>query len=216
MFHSCTMPYVPAVARILPLGLKATWLPPPRGDKTARAGWARTSSLLARASGVGAMRQAAAASCDAVTGSEASSASLWAASWPETAARASCWAWLSHYPDIGIARQPVRAQGTRGPAVAAGPSPRPAPLHAHVFLLDQPGRTVVRRAAAALPGPGRVLLPRRAHHRAGRVDQDLECQRPALQVDQDSRPDHRPHLPLLLTHLRTGTLAVVRLSGLGS
>jgi transposase len=27
-----------------------------------------------------------------------------------------------------------------------------------------------------------------------------------LQVDQDCRPDHRPHLPILLTHLRTGTL----------
>jgi hypothetical protein len=26
-------------------------------------------------------------------------------------------------------------------------------------------------------------------------------------VDQDRRPDHRPHLPLLLTHLRTGSLA---------
>jgi hypothetical protein len=26
-------------------------------------------------------------------------------------------------------------------------------------------------------------------------------------VDQDRRPDHRPHLPILLTHLRTGTLA---------
>ena len=76
-----------------------------------------------------------------------------------------------------------------------------------VFLLDQPGRAVVRRTAATLPGPRRVLLPRRPHHRAGRVDQDLERQRPALQVDQDRRPDHRPHLPLLLTHLRTGTLA---------
>jgi N-methylhydantoinase B len=28
-------------------------------------------------------------------------------------------------------------------------------------------------------------------------------------VDQDRRPDHRPHLPLLLTHLRTGTLDVI-------
>jgi hypothetical protein len=28
-------------------------------------------------------------------------------------------------------------------------------------------------------------------------------------VDQDRRPDHRPHLPLLLTHLRTGTLGLV-------
>ena len=53
---------------------------------------------------------------------------------------------------------------------------------------------------------GRVLLARRAHRHAGGLDQDLECQRPALQVDQDRRPDHRPHLPLLLTHLRNGTL----------
>jgi hypothetical protein len=28
-------------------------------------------------------------------------------------------------------------------------------------------------------------------------------------VDQDRRPDHRPDLPLLFTHLRTGTLATV-------
>src|SRR6516162_8106725 len=90
--------------------------------------------------------------------------------------------------------------------MAAGPSPRPAPLHAHVFVLDQPGRAVVRRAPAALPGPRRVLLARRAHHRAGDLDQVLERQRPALQVDQDRRSDHRPHLPILLTHLRTGTL----------
>jgi hypothetical protein len=33
-----------------------------------------------------------------------------------------------------------------------------------------------------------------------------ECRCPAVQVDQDRRPDHRPHLPLLLTHLRTGSL----------
>ena len=66
---------------------------------------------------------------------------------------------------------------------------------------------MVRRAAAALPGPRRVLLARRAHHRAGDLDQVLERQRPALQVDQDRRSDHRPHLPILLTHLRTGTLA---------
>src|ERR1035438_7721794 len=90
--------------------------------------------------------------------------------------------------------------------MAAGPSPGPAALHPDLLLLDQPGRAVVRRTAAALPGPRRVLLPRRAHHRAGRLDHDLERHRPALQVDQDRRPDHRPHLPLLLTHLRTGTL----------
>ena len=103
-------------------------------------------------------------------------------------------------------RQPVRTQGPRGAQVAAGPPPRPAALHSHLLLVDQPGRAVVRRTAAPLPGPRRVLLARRAHRRAGGLDQDLERHRPALQVDQDRRPDHRPHLPLLLTHLRTGTL----------
>jgi transposase len=104
-------------------------------------------------------------------------------------------------------RQPVRAQGARGAQVAAGPSPRTAALHPDLLLLDQPGRAVVRRIAAPLPGPRHILLPRRSHHWAGRLDQGLERQRPALPVDQDRRPDHRPHLPLLLTHLRTWTLA---------
>ena len=85
----------------------------------------------------------------------------------------------------------------------------------HLLILDQPGRAVVRRIAAPLPGPRRVLLPRRTHHHAGGLDHDLESQCPALQVDQDRRPDHRPHLPLLLTHLRTGTLAVARHAGCG-
>src|ERR1022692_4706677 len=92
--------------------------------------------------------------------------------------------------------------------MAAGSPPRPAALHPDLLLMDKPGRAVVRRTATALPGPRRVLLPRRAHHRTGRLDHDLERHRPALQVDQDRRPDHRPHLPLLLTHLRTGTLAM--------
>src|SRR6266702_6291359 len=90
--------------------------------------------------------------------------------------------------------------------MAAGSSPGPAALHSDLLLLDQPGGTVVRRVAAALPGPRRVLLARRTHHRTAGLDQDLEYQRPALQLDQDRRSDHRPHLPLLLTHLRTGTL----------
>src|SRR5271165_3680604 len=96
--------------------------------------------------------------------------------------------------------------------MAACSSPGPVALHSDLLLLDQPGGTVVRRVAAALPGPRRVLLARRTHHRTAGLDQDLECQRPALQVDQDRRSDHRPHLPLLLTHLRTGTLAAIVLS----
>src|SRR6266536_3058425 len=97
----------------------------------------------------------------------------------------------------------MRSTGRPRPA---WPSTCPAALHPDLLLLDQPGRAVVRRTAAPLPGPRRVLLPRRAHHRTGELDQDLEQPCPALQVDQARRPDHRPHLPLLLTHLRTGTL----------
>src|SRR5450755_432133 len=66
---------------------------------------------------------------------------------------------------------------------------------------------MVRRIAAAMPGTRSVLLTRRAHGRARRVDQDLERSRPALHLNQDPRPDHRPHLPVLLTYLRTGSLA---------
>src|SRR5712692_7063375 len=90
--------------------------------------------------------------------------------------------------------------------MAARPPPLPAPLHPYLLVVDQPGRAVARRIAAALPGARRVLLARRAYDRARELDQDLERRRPALQVDQDRRPDHRPDLPLLLTHLRTGTL----------
>jgi DNA-directed RNA polymerase specialized sigma24 family protein len=35
------------------------------------------------------------------------------------------------------------------------------------------------------------------------MDQALERSRPPLHLDQNRRPDHRPDLPLLLTHLRT-------------
>ena len=86
----------------------------------------------------------------------------------------------------------------------------------HLLLVDQPGRAMAGRTAAALPGTRSVLLPGRAHHRARKVDQALERKRPALQMDQDRRPDHRPDLPLLLTHLRTSSLgrSVQRSDGL--
>ena len=47
---------------------------------------------------------------------------------------------------------------------------------------------------------------KRLHGSARERRRDLECQRPAVQVDQDRRPDHRPHLPPLLMRLRTETL----------
>jgi transposase len=43
-----------------------------------------------------------------------------------------------------------------------------------LLVVDQPGRAVVRRTAAPVPGSWRVLLPRRAHHCTGGVDQALE------------------------------------------
>jgi hypothetical protein len=69
-------------------------------------------------------------------------------------------------------------------------------------------RAMTGRTPAAIPRTRRVLLPRRAHHRARRLDQAMERRRPALQMDQDLRPSHRPHLTLLRAHLVTGTLTV--------
>src|ERR1051325_6231928 len=90
--------------------------------------------------------------------------------------------------------------------MAAGPSPLRAALHPDLLLLDQPGRALVRRTAAAVPGTRRVLLAGGTHHRTPGMDQALERRRPALQMDQDPRPDHRTDLPLLRPDLRTGSL----------
>lgn len=65
---------------------------------------------------------------------------------------------------------------------------------------------VVCRDPAPLPRPRRVLLPRRAHHRAPGMDQALERLRQAIQMDQDPRPDHRRDLPLLRPDLTTSSL----------
>src|ERR1035437_1799663 len=73
--------------------------------------------------------------------------------------------------------------------MAAGSPPRPAALHPDLLLMDKPGRAVVRRTATALPGPRRVLLPRRAHHRTGRLDHDLE--RPPPGPSSGPRPPTR-------------------------
>ena len=98
------------------------------------------------------------------------------------------------------------AQGPDRPPVAAGtPEVHPA-LHPDLLVLDQPGRALVRRTRAPLPRPRRPLLPRQPQDRAGAMDTDLERHRAALPLDQDRRPDPRPHLPLLHTHLRTGSL----------
>ena len=67
--------------------------------------------------------------------------------------------------------------------------PLPAPLHPDLLVLDQPGRTVVRRAGTTLPHTRGVLLTRRPQDRTRRVDQGLERRCQALQMDQDRRPD---------------------------
>src|SRR5207342_3404340 len=52
-------------------------------------------------------------------------------------------------------RQPLRPQSAGGAALAAGPPPVRAALHPGLLLLDQPGRAMAGRTAAAMPGaPG--------------------------------------------------------------
>jgi transposase len=57
-------------------------------------------------------------------------------------------------------RQPLHPQGAGRAPLAGRPSPLPAALHPHLCLLDQPGRTVVRRTRTALPRTRHLLLPR--------------------------------------------------------
>lgn len=101
-------------------------------------------------------------------------------------------------------RQPLRPQGAGGPQVATGPSPVRAALHP-----DRPGSTRSSGGSPNYSGAASNAAcsahstssrpPSRTGSRSG-------TSRPALQVDQDRRPDHRSHLPLLRQDLRTGTL----------
>src|SRR5215472_15036402 len=55
--------------------------------------------------------------------------------------------------DVHLICDNLRAQGTPGAALAASPPALRAALHSHVLVVDQPGRTLAGRTAAALPGP---------------------------------------------------------------
>jgi hypothetical protein len=96
----------------------------------------------------------------------------------------------------------------RAPAGGNGPHGPPPKAH-EVRGAESP--TFQEGTAAPLgshstEGQFMELFPRRSQDRARRVDQGLERRGPALQVDQDRRPNPRLNLPLLLTHLRTRSL----------
>jgi len=67
-------------------------------------------------------------------------------------------------------------------------------------------RLLPRRSSTPQAPRFRSRFNRWTHEVARRLDQPLERRRPALHLDQTLRPNHRPHLPLLRTHLRTGSL----------
>src|SRR5262249_11610213 len=90
--------------------------------------------------------------------------------------------------------------------LAAPPSSLQIPLQADVWLLDQPGRTLVR-------DPDRKADPARnppQHPRAGgcpqAVRRDSQREPQAIHVDQDRRPDPRQHPSLLPTNFGDRTL----------
>src|SRR5262249_39070405 len=90
--------------------------------------------------------------------------------------------------------------------LAAPPSSLQIPLHADVWLLDKPGRTLVR-------DPDRKADPARnppQHPRAGgcpqAVRRDSQREPQAIRVDQDRRPDPRQHPSLLPTNFGDRTL----------
>ena len=72
---------------------------------------------------------------------------------------------------------------------------------AHRALAQSATCVAAGRTAAALHRTRGVLLAGRTHPRTRTVDQPPERGCPALHLDPHPRPDHRPQLPLLRTHL---------------
>jgi hypothetical protein len=105
-------------------------------------------------------------------------------------------------------RQPLRPQSSGGPQAARRTPAIRAALHPDLLVVAEPNRAVVRRVAATPPRSRGLLLPGRTDLRARTVDQILERERQAVQVDQDRRPDHRRDRTLLREDLRTGSLAI--------
>ena len=105
-------------------------------------------------------------------------------------------------PPLLEPHQPLRARGTRcaprcrqrldpqdprDQEVAAPPSPLPSPLHAHVQLVDEPGRTVVRRTHQQVAPSGNPSIDQGTRVRHHPMDRSVEQGAKALRLAQERR-----------------------------
>ena len=84
-----------------------------------------------------------------------------------------------HHP-----RQSLGAQDRAGAGVPGAASPRPVPLHTHLLLMAQPGRTLVRENRARGHRPRRLYLRARSGPQAATLHQRLfsQCSAYPLEV----------------------------------
>lgn len=103
------------------------------------------------------------------------------------------------------------AQDAPGQGVAAQAPPSRAALHAHLGVLAQPRRTLVRRTHSPQTPALDPPLRHRTRERHHRLDQGLEREPQALRLDQDRRPNSRDPRRLLQTNQGLTTLVGVSL-----
>jgi transposase len=98
-------------------------------------------------------------------------------------------------------RQRLDPQDAGHPELACASPPIPLSLHAHLELMDEPRRTLVRRTHREMASARHALQRQRTCQFHYRLGQYLEHEPPPLRLAQDSGRDHRLARPILPTNL---------------
>lgn len=96
------------------------------------------------------------------------------------------------------------------PRLAGQASTLPYPLHAHLGLMAQPGRTMVRPAHPNANSGAPSIARQRTRERHQRLHPAPQQRSKTLGVPQNKRPDPRPSRPLVSAHFRLETLAIAK------
>src|SRR5208337_2870371 len=102
-------------------------------------------------------------------------------------------------------RQLRDPQAPQGQGLAQAPPPLPPPLHPHIGLLDQSGRTLLRPDHRRRHPPRRLPQRRRTQDRNRSLFGATQCRAQALRLDRPSRR-YPPESCQRATSVRVGTL----------
>jgi hypothetical protein len=96
---------------------------------------------------------------------------------------------------------------TKGQSLARAAAALAGPLHAHLRLLAQPSRTLLRPDHKPRNTAGIIHIGQRSCQQHRRLHQKLQRQLQALRLDGHRRPNPRQAPPTLSAYFRDGTLA---------